>query len=147
MRVSKIDKLMLSGITTRTNNENELNEETSKIPDLWNQYVEQNVDTKTFNKANNPSLYGIYSNYESDFNADYDYTIAVEVTKPKNAIVIENQRYLVFKKEGEVPEVVVDLWKEIWDYFEGTPKYERAYLVDFEQYSKENEIEIFISIK
>ena len=62
-------------------------------------------------------------------------------------MIIDNQRYLVFDKKGELPGIVVDCWKEIWEYFENEPEYERVYNIDFEKYSKENEIEIYISIK
>jgi len=148
MKVSYVKNLMLQGISVRTNNENEKNEETQKIAPLWAKYDEENIFSKTLNKVNNTSFYGIYTNYESDVNGDYDAIVAVEVTKAKNnAIVIENKKYLVFKKEGELPEVAFELWTEIWEYFKNNSEYERAYSVDFEKYSKEDEIEIFISIK
>ncbi|MCP4970905.1 MAG: GyrI-like domain-containing protein [Arcobacter sp.] len=147
MKVTQIKKLMLSGLSVNTNNENEMNPESNKISLLWEDYENKNVYNKTFNKANKSEMYGAYSDYESDVNGDYKVTVAVEVTKPKNAIVIEEQRYLLFEKDGELPQVVVDCWNEIWDYFSNEPKYERAYKVDFEKYSKENGIEIFISIK
>lgn len=137
---------MVSGISTTTNNEAELSEENGKIPLLWDEYVENSVDNKTFNKANSKYFYGIYSNYASDENGDYKYTIGVEVTKPKNAIVIENQRYLVFSKQGEFPGVVLDAWKDVWAYFAGTPEYTRAFKIDFEKYVEETEVEIYISI-
>ena len=35
----------------------------------------------------------------------------------------------------------------IWDYFEKNSDYERAFEVDFEKYAKEDEIEIYVSIK
>lgn len=148
MKVSYVKKLMLLGISTRTNNENEKNKETQKIAPLWEKYDVENIYSKTFNKANNTCFYGIYSNYESDINGDYDATVAVEVTKTKdNPIVIENKKYLVFKKEGELPEICSELWEEIWDYFANNSEYQRAYAIDFEKYSKENLIEIYISIK
>jgi len=148
MKVSYVKNLMLQGIGVRTNNENEKNEETQKIAPLWAKYDEENIFSKTLNKVNNTSFYGIYTNYESDVNGDYDAIVAVEVTKAKNnAIVIENKKYLVFKKEGELPEVAFELWTEIWEYFKNNSEYERAYSIDFEKYSKEDEIEIFISIK
>jgi len=148
MKVSYVKKLMLLGISTRTNNANEKNEETQKIVSLWEKYDVDNIYSKTFNKSNNTSLYGVYSNYESDVNGDYDVTVAVEVTKTKDKpIIIENKKYLVFKKDGELPEVCSELWEEIWDYFEKNSEYERAYTVDFEKYSKEDQIEIYISIK
>jgi len=148
MKVSYVKNLMLLGISTTTNNENEKNEETQKIAQLWEKYDSENIFSKTLNKLNNTSFYGVYSNYISDVNGDFDVTVAVEVTKNKNnPIIIENKKYLVFKKEGELPEVAYEAWQEIWEYFENNNDYERAYGVDFEKYSKRDEVEIFISIK
>jgi len=148
MKVSYVKNLMLQGIGVRTNNENEKNEETQKIAPLWAKYDEEHIFTKTLNKVSNTSFYGLYLNYESDVDGDYDSMVAVEVTKSKNnAIVIENKKYLVFKKEGELPDVSIELWKEIWEYFKNNDTYERVYGVDFEKYSKQDEVEIYISIK
>lgn len=147
MKVRHIEKLMVAGLGVRTNNNNEMNPETAKIGQLWDDYQDKNILGKTFNKANKSSMYGVYSDYESDVNGDYTVTVAVEVTKPKNAIIIKNQRYLVFSKEGELPEIVIECWKDVWEYFEKDSEYERAYTIDFEKYSKENFIEIYVSIK
>ncbi|MGB6328572.1 MAG: GyrI-like domain-containing protein [Halarcobacter sp.] len=147
MIIREIENLMLFGLSTVTNNKNESNPETAKIVKLWEDYEEKNIYGATFNKSKKFDMYGVYSDYESDVNGDYKVTIAVEVTKPKNAMIIKKQRYLVFKKEGELPEIVAETWKEIWDYFENEPKYERDYAIDFEKYSKENFVEIYISIK
>ncbi|WP_072680294.1 GyrI-like domain-containing protein [Arcobacter sp. LA11] len=146
MVVREIDKLMLSGLSVITNNENEKDTETAKIVQLWEDYQDKNILGATFNKSKNFDMYGVYSDYASDVNGDYKVTVAVEVTKPKNAIVIKDQRYLVFSKKGELPDIVIDCWKEIWDYFANESEYKRAYTIDFEKYSKEDEIEIYISI-
>jgi len=148
MKKSYVKKLMLLGISTRTNNANEKNEETQKIPSLWEKYDVDGMYSKTFNKLSNTSFYGVYSNYESDVNGDYDVTVAVEVTKTKDdPMIIENKKYLLFTKEGELPDICTELWDEVWEFFENNSEYERAYAVDFEKYSKENLIEIYISIK
>ena len=147
MKIKRIKKLMISGISVTTNNKNEMNEDTQKIAPLWEQYDKEYIHTKTLNKAKDSSLYGVYSNYTSDLNGDFDVTVGVEVTKPKNVIIIENEKYLVFKKEGEVPEVAIETWQEVWDYFSTESEYERKYSIDFEKYSKRDEIEIYISIK
>lgn len=147
MRVTKIKKLMIAGISELTNNEIEMNEEKSKIAKLWEEYFEKDIYKTTFNKSNSDYMYGVYSDYEPNGEGNYKVTIGVEVTKAKNAVLIEDQKYLAFKKQGELPMVVVDLWEEIWDYFEKNSDYERAFLIDFEKYAKEDEIEIFVSIK
>ena len=147
MKVTRVKKLMVSGISTVTNNEFEMSEENGKIAQLWEEYFAKDVYKKTFDKANNDFMFGVYSDYESDASGNYKVTVGVEVTKPKNAIVIEDKKYLVFTKQGELPMVVVELWEEIWAYFEKNSEYERAFEVDFEKYAKEDEIEIFVSIK
>ena len=147
MKVTRIKKLMIAGISTITNNELEMNEETGKIASLWEEYFEKDIYKKTFDKSKSDFMYGVYSNYESDVSGNYKVTVGVEVTKPKNAIVIEDKKYLVFTKQGELPMIVVELWEEIWDYFENNNDYERAFEIDFEKYAKEDEVEIYVSIK
>ncbi|MDB2405411.1 GyrI-like domain-containing protein [Arcobacteraceae bacterium] len=147
MKKTYIKKLMISGISITTNNKNELCEDTQKIAPLWEKYDTDNIYGKTFNKENNTAMYGVYSNYISDLHGDYDVTVGVEVTKPKNALIIENEKYLLFTKKGELPDVTFEAWQEIWDYFANNKEYERKYSFDFEKYSKEDEIEIYISIK
>ena len=147
MKVTRIKKLMISGISAVTNNESEMSEENGKIAQLWEDYFANDVYKKTFDKANSDFMYGVYSDYESDVTGNYKITVGVEVTKAKNAIVIEDKKYLVFTKKGELPMVVVELWEEIWDYFEKNSDYERSFEVDFEKYAKEDEIEIYVSIK
>ena len=147
MKVTRVKKLMVSGISTVTNNEFEMSEENGKIAQLWEEYFANDVYKKTFDKANSDFMYGVYSDYETTDEGNYKITVGVEVTKPKNAIVIEDKKYLVFKKQGELPMVVVELWQEIWDYFGKNSDYERAFTVDFEKYAKEDEIEIYVAIK
>ena len=147
MKVTRIKKLMISGISKVTNNEFEMSEENGKIAKLWEDYFEKDIYKTTFNKANSDFMYGVYSDYETTDEGNYKITVGVEVTKPKNAIIIEDKKYLVFTKEGELPMIVVELWEEIWDYFEKNCDYERAFEIDFEKYAKEDEIEIFVSIK
>ena len=147
MRSKRIKNLMISGNSITTNHKNELNEETAKIQDVWDNYVEQNVYSATHDKANNKSMYAVYSNYSDGIDGDFDVTVGVEVTKSKHAIVIADEKYLIFKKVGELPEIVIDTWAEIGEYFENNSEFTRAFTIDFEHYTKENEIEIYVSIE
>ena len=146
MRVTRIKKLMISGISTITNNELEMSEN-GKIAGLWEEYFQKDIYKKTFDKAKSDFMYGVYSNYEFNETGNYKVTVGVEVTKPKNAITIEKDKYLVFSKKGEFPDVVIDTWYDVWDYFSSENcEYERAYNFDFEKYENEDEVEIYISI-
>lgn len=146
MKVREIKKLMVAGLSVTTNNDNEKEESTAKIPTLWDDYLEKGIYQKTFDKSDKNAMYAVYRNYEDADKGNYEVTVAVEVKKPKKAIVIENQRYLVFSKKGELPNVVFDAWTDINEYFAGDAEYTRAFTIDFEKYVNEDEIEIYISI-
>ncbi len=147
MKIKQIKKLIISGITTTTNNKNELIDTSAKIAPLWEEYTTKYIYTNTLNKVKDISMYGVYSNYTSDHNGDFDVTVGVEVSKAKKAVVIENEKYLVFSKQGELPQIIFNTWDEIWEYFETNSEYTRKFSVDFEKYTKEDEIEIYISIE
>ena len=147
MRSKRIKNLMITGNLVTTNYENEMNEETAKIQTAWDNYVEDNVYSATHDKANNKSMYCVYSNYTDGIDGDFDVTVGVEVTKSKHAIVIADEKYLIFKKVGELPEIVIETWAEIVEYFENNSEFTRAYTIDFEHYTKEDEIEIYVSIE
>lgn len=46
MKVTRIKKLMISGLSTTTNNELEMSEENGKIPTLWNDYFQKDIYKK-----------------------------------------------------------------------------------------------------
>ncbi|WP_323593619.1 hypothetical protein [Aliarcobacter butzleri] len=45
MKVKYLEKFYVAGITVRTNNATELNEETAEIPQLWQRYIDESVGT------------------------------------------------------------------------------------------------------
>jgi predicted transcriptional regulator YdeE len=148
MEVKYLEKFYIAGLTVRTNNKIELDENRAKIPLLWQRYINEDIKNKTLNKSKNSFLYGVYNKYEKDVNSDYDYTIGIEVTEPENAITIQKDKYLVFSKKGEFPQVVIETWYDVWNYFSSKEcKYGRVFNYDFEKYLKDDEIEIYISIK
>lgn len=92
--------------------------------------------SKNAANATNDLLYGVYSNYESDFQGKYDFTLAVELRENK---VLEKEyrwldlpagKYARFSAEGDPAEMAAKLWGEIW-----ATSLERLYLVDYEIYS------------
>lgn len=147
MKAEIVKKLMLSGLSIITNDIDEQNESSAKLTKLWDDYETKGVYGKTFNKYLHSALYCIYSEYENEEKGNYTATVAIEVTKAKNAMIIENGRYLVFKNKGELPGIVKQTWVEIKEYFEENSEFTRKFSVDFERYLNEDEVEIFISIK
>jgi hypothetical protein len=43
--------------------------------------------------------------------------------------------------------VVIDAWKEVWDYFSQASEVRRAYTTDFEVYKGMDEVAIHISVR
>ena len=148
MKIVQIDEQRINGISIRTTNENEMNSEKSRIGALW-QTFDNNVSV---DYKNGKRVYGIYYNYESDANGEFsvlagtdqDDTSTCELEK----INILSGQYLVFEAKGEMPQVVIDTWGEIWAYFSNEEvEYKRAYTTDFEYYKNQNEIEVCIAVK
>jgi predicted transcriptional regulator YdeE len=151
MRVAKIEEKMIYGISTRTKNEDEMNPQTAKIGAVWQKFDETvDVDYKGGER-----VYGVYYNYESDANGEFDVLAGYETSNEKlESIKIETGKYLVFNKiykennDNSRVEAVIETWGEIWEYFANeNSQYKRAYKTDFEYYKNQNEIEIYISIQ
>ena len=98
-----------------------------------------------------PSLYGVYTNYESDAMGFFDILVGAEEVVAQESltmVTIESGTYLCFKAKGELAQVVIDTWGEIWTYFSNDHcKDIRSYKTDFEKYISENEVEIYIGVK
>ena len=59
---------------------------------------------------------------------------------------IEPGDYLVFTGEGEMPQMVIDTWGEIWRYFAANPQVQRRFATDFEAYDGPDQVAIHIGI-
>ncbi len=144
MQKIKLESFIISGIKTRTNNKNEMKPESSKIASLWQDFYQNEIPKK----LNSNESYGVYYNYESDVNGDFD---VLAGCKSENSeyenISIKEGDYLIFKKSGIMPQAVIDAWMEIWNYFNSNPKERRAYKTDFEKYISQNEVEVYIGIE
>jgi predicted transcriptional regulator YdeE len=147
MEIVNIDEKKIVGITTRTSNAAEMGGN-GKILPLWEAFVQAVGENLP-----NITPIGVYWNYESDVNAAYDITAGIEkdsldVAELSEEITIQAGRYLKFTKEGPMPDAVISLWQEIWVYF-STPnsEFKRAYTTDFEVYSNQSKVEIYIAIE
>jgi len=151
MRVEEIQEKTIYGITTRTKNADEMNPQTAKIGAIWQKFDKTvNVDYESGER-----VYGVYYNYESDANGEFDVLAGCETSNEKlENVKIEKGKYLVFNKVYEENndntrvQAVIETWGKIWEYFSNdNSQYKRAYKTDFEYYKNSNEIEIYISIQ
>lgn len=150
--LKEISPFSVAGFTVRTSNQNEANPLMGKIPLTWGKFFSSGIANTAANKTSNPTVYGVYSDYESDFNGLYTFTAGIAADAP-NAISpelhstqVEGGNYLVFSAQGIFPAVVIQTWTYIWSYFAQHPEIKRSYKSDFELYSQPGEIEIYIGI-
>lgn len=148
MNIIQIEEKRIKGISIRTTNANEMNADTAKIANLYQQFDQQIV----VDYKNGAHVYGIYFDYESDASGEFSVLAGADEIDSSRVdlqeLVIPKGNYLVFKGEGEMPQAVINTWMKIWDYFSNDDaEYERAYTTDFEFYKSESEVDIHIAIK
>ena len=149
LKTENIKPIKITGIKIRTINSDEMNQESAKIPGLWEKFYGDVLNKRVHGSP----AYGVYSNYESDANGKYDLLagvkvdFAAEVPDQTESIEIFEGRYLVFEAEGPIPQTVYETWGKVWEYFSSeSAQYTRAYKTDFEVYRSQNEAAIYIGI-
>jgi predicted transcriptional regulator YdeE len=147
MNLVNIDSKSIFGLVLRTSNATELDPKTAQIA----QFV-QEVDREVkINYREGRRAYSVYHNYESDMSGEFDILMGSDEieysTQPLRTVTIEAGHYLEFEAEGEMPEMVIELWMQIWAYFSSdTCKYKRRYTTDFEYYKTANQVSVFIAV-
>lgn len=138
-----LDSFIVTGFMVRTKNSDEFNPETAKLPNLWQQYYS--------NKPNpNETIFGVYSDYESDANGFYSLTAGVKSNNPDSAlhtIKINSGKYLIFEGKGAMPQTVIETWGRVWEYFTEGSLHQRCFRTDFEVYSNGDDVSICIGVK
>lgn len=146
MNISEINTISVAGISVRTSNSNEIEPSSAKIGPLWEEFY-----TKFGSKlTQNSRVFGLYSNYESDHTGAFDVAACSDVIDAQGLtdFQIPSGKYLVFSATGDMPQAVIDLWGEIWSYFDSQScNLKRAFTTDFEHYKGEREIEIYIAVE
>lgn len=139
------------GMSLRTNNERESHPDTASIPIMWRNFFEYNVMAGIPQQLDPMTVYGVYSDYESDSTGDYTLLIGLQsgaTEKPSSLHLVEIKegKYLVFKVSEASPAGIKDTWAGIEGYFTEVNTYRRAYTTDFEIYQGRSDISIYISI-
>lgn len=138
-----VEGFTVMGLSTRTQNIDEFNEKTAKLPNLWQQFYSSDL-------AMHANIFEVYSDYESDANGLYTVTVGVASSTERadlRSATIQAGNYVVFHGTGPMPATVVETWKQIWTYFQAESTYQRNFISDFEAYSGSDEVAIYIGIK
>lgn len=138
-----VEGFTVIGLSTKTQNSDEFNEKTAKLPSLWQQFYSSDL-------AANANIVEVYSDYESDTNGLYTVTVGSICDSDRaefDSAKIQTGNYLVFQGLGPMPFTVIETWKQIWAYFGAESKYQRSFISDFETYSGSDKVAIHIGIK
>jgi predicted transcriptional regulator YdeE len=140
--VEYVESFIVVGLQVRTQNSDEFNEKTAKIPNLWQQFYASGL-------AANTPIFGVYSNYDSDASGYYTVTVGVaseHVQAQWSSVKIQAGNYLVFHGIGLMPATVIETWKRIWEFFETNTQYQRNFVSDFEVYDGAEQVAIYIGL-
>lgn len=141
--VKQVESFIVTGFCVRTQNRDEFNEKTAKLPNLWQQFY-------TNERATNANIFCVYSSYDSDANGSYTVTVGVESSHAQtqlSSVTIKAGDYLVFQGTGSMPAIVVETWKRVWEFFETNTEYRRNFISDFEAYSGPDQVAIYIGLE
>ena len=137
-----VESFIVSGLSVRTQNSDEFDEKTAKLPSLWQQFY-------TSELATNANIFGVYSNYDSDANGPYTVTVGVKSSHAQtqlSSVTIQAGNYLVFQSTGPMPATVVETWQRVWAFFETNSEHRRNFISDFEAYSGSDQVTIYIGL-
>ncbi len=141
--IKQVESFTVTGFSVRTQNSDECNEQTAKIPHLWQEFYSSELGTSA-------NIFGVYSNYASDVNGFYTVTVGVQSNHEQtqlSSVTIQGGNYLVFEGTGPMPATVVETWKHVWEFFEENTAYRRNFMSDFEAYSSRDQVSIYIGLE
>jgi len=145
MKKVKLESQTISGLKVRTTNEAEMNPETAKIGQMWGDFFEKIVPIL----KENASIYGVYTNYESDAFGEFDVIAGSDMQNEElETVTLYEGNYLCFEAKGEMPQAVIETWGKIWAYFSDENCTEkRVFKSDFELYLGQDKAEIYIGVE
>ncbi len=159
---AQLPEIKLMGITCRTNNANSFSTDPSIniLAATVQNYFHNGLNSKIPNRKKPGTTYCVYTNYESDFTGDYTYFIGEEVAnfdeiaEDFETLTIPNQSYIKFTNNpGPMPDVCINMWKDILKMKSSALGGERAYIADFEVYDERSQdhnnavIDIYICVR
>jgi predicted transcriptional regulator YdeE len=147
MTLVNIDSKNISGLVLRTSNSIECHPDTARIA----QFVQEVEREITINYREGRRAYSVYHHYESDVDGEFDILMGSDEiessNQPLKTVTIEAGNYLEFEAEGDMPEMVIELWGQIWAYFAADScQHQRLYTTDFEYYKSANQVSVFIAV-
>ena len=145
---------IIMGISTDASFEQSTEDQSKDIGDLWKKFHEDKVTNNLPNiVTDNPNFYGVYYNYKDQHKSTYSVLAGSEVSavdedSKYKYITLPVGQYMVFEynfpQSGFTPEIVVNGWKDVDQFFNSHKLYKRTFTIDYEIY-EQKKLKIFIS--
>ncbi|MDA8443582.1 GyrI-like domain-containing protein [Paracidovorax valerianellae] len=146
----------VAGIATRTNNRDERDPAQARLGTLWQRFFAEGIAQQVRPGEPQPRVMGVYSGYASDQDGDFDVLAGVALDGTPVApgftqVAVPAGEYLVFRRQGTLPQAVIDTWIDIWHYFQQQqpqqqPPVRRRFAVDFEAYEGPDRVAVYIGV-
>ncbi|PKM95424.1 MAG: AraC family transcriptional regulator [Firmicutes bacterium HGW-Firmicutes-1] len=141
-----LEEKNVAGLKIRTSNSDP--NMVNSIGGLWQEFFTKGIYQSIPNKYNDKSI-GLYTNYESDDQGEYDMMVCCEVINSSKLPVgvypqmIPAGKYAKFVVKGDMQKVVAEFWTKLWSM-----NLDRKFSSDFEEYQSgsDNIVEIHIYI-
>lgn len=152
-----VDSFHVVGVSVRTSNAVEASGNGS-IGALWARLRNEGLLNQIQHRADD-HIIAVYSDYESDKDGAYTYTLGSKVTSTKDlppgmaALKTESADYAIFTAHGGAAQLVMGLWQRIWSLEKATPPLRRAYRTDYEIYlnpfadDASRKVDVYIGLK
>jgi len=147
--IVNLEEKAVAGLLIRTSNSDP--NMSKLIGELWQGFFTKGTYQAISNKKNDKTI-GLYTNYDSDVNGEYDVMVCCEIQNRSNlptgvyAKIIPVGKYAKFIVKGDMQKAVTEFWMKLWSM-----DLDRKYSCDFEEYQSGGdmnnaEIHIYISL-
>ena len=158
-RVVEQPEFSVIGIQVRTSNAKEVTGG-GAIPKQWERFFKEGISDKIPHKVDS-TVYAVYTNYASDYNGEYDFIIAMKVSRVSDippgmvAKKVPKGRYaIVTSAKGPVAQVVPQAWQRVYSLDDNKLLGgARAYKADFELYDQrsqnpqDSQVDLYLGVK
>ena len=146
----QIEPFKIIGIAIESTNEN--GQSIEDMGKIWSRFYQENVPAKIPNKESE-NIYSIFTDYESDYTGKFTSIIGMKVSSlddvPDGLVgrEFDGGKYLKIISKGEMPDAIVETWKDIW---KRNKELKRRYTADWEVYGEksqngdDSEVEVYI---
>jgi predicted transcriptional regulator YdeE len=151
-QVVQVAEILVMGMEVRTTQQQELNPQTAKIPQLWNRFLTEQIWQDIPEAIEPVVFYGVYTDCALQPLGTYSLIVARAVSSidnpPENmvGVVIPAGQYLRFSVLGRSPQALQQTWRQIWQYFSAQTRYHRAFTTDFERYD-DQQVSLYVGLK